>query len=63
MRKAARFVATLVIVGSFGVGLTALLSSPARAVDYPCDPIYQLLRDCKAQHGHWSNACCCCQLH
>jgi hypothetical protein len=50
-------------VASMGLGIAALMSSPARAVDNPCDPTYQMLRGCKAQHGRWDSSCCCCQLH
>jgi hypothetical protein len=63
MKKAVHLIATLAIVGSFGLGVAALLSTPARAVDNPCDPVFRMLQQCKAQHGHWSSACCCCQLH
>lgn len=63
MKNAARLVASIAIVASMGLGIAALMSSPARAVDNPCDPTYQMLRGCKAQHGRWDSSCCCCQLH
>lgn len=63
MKNAVRFVASFVIVASLGLGIAALLSTPARAVDNPCDPTYQMLLRCKAQHGRWDSSCCCCQLH
>jgi hypothetical protein len=63
MKNAVRLAVTLVIVGSIGLGAVALLSAPARAGEYPCDPTYQMLKGCKAQHGRWDNTCCCCKLH
>ena len=63
MKKAVHFVATLAIVGSFGLGIAALMSTAARAIDNPCDPTYQMLKQCKAQHGRWDVTCCCCRLH
>jgi len=63
MKKAIRLAVTFVIVGSIGLGAAALLSAPASAVDNPCDPTYQMLKGCKAQHGHWDSSCCCCKLH
>lgn len=63
MRRIARFVASIAIVGSIGLGVVALVSPPVRAVDNPCDPTYQMLRQCKAQHGRWDSTCCCCRLH
>ena len=63
MKRIVRIIAASAIVASFGLGLSALLSSPARAVDNPCDPTFQMLSRCKAQHGRWDSTCCCCQLH
>jgi hypothetical protein len=64
MKKAVRVLAMLAVVGSIGLGAAALLSAPARAdVENPCDPTYNMLKNCKAQHGHWDNSCCCCRLH
>jgi hypothetical protein len=63
MKQAVRLIASFVIVASLGVGVTAVFSSPARAVENPCDPTYQMLRGCKAQHGHFDVSCCCCRLH
>jgi hypothetical protein len=63
MKKALRLAVTLVIAGSIGLGAAALLSAPVKAGDYPCDPPYQLLKGCKAQHGRWDNSCCCCRTH
>jgi len=48
MKRARRLIATLVIVGSFGLGLAVLLSTSARAVENPCDPTYGLLQWCKS---------------
>ncbi len=63
MKKVVRLVATLAFVGSIGLGITALLSTPVKAVDNPCDPTFQMLRNCRAQHGKWDSSCCCCRLH
>ena len=63
MKKTIRLGLTLVIVGSIGLGALALFSAPARAIDNPCDPTYQMLQRCKAQHGKWDVTCCCCKLH
>jgi hypothetical protein len=64
MKKAMRLAVTLMIVGSMGLGAAALLSAPVKAAgDYPCDPTYNMLKNCKAQHGRWDNSCCCCRLH
>jgi hypothetical protein len=64
MKKALRLAATLVIAGSIGLGAAALLSAPVKAGDEnPCDPTYNMLKNCKAQHGHFDTSCCCCKLH
>ena len=63
MKKALRLVAILTVAVLVCLGLSALLSAPARAVDNPCDPTYQMLKLCKAQHGRWDAACCRCKLH
>lgn len=63
MKKATRAMAALAIVGAIGMGFAALMATPAKAVDNPCDPVFSLIRACKAQHGHWDSSCCCCKLH
>ncbi len=63
MKLAVRLAASFAIVVSVVLGIAALVSSPARAVDNPCDPTYQMLLSCKAQHGKWDSSCCCCRLH
>ena len=63
MKKAIRLTALLAILGSIGLGAAALLAPPVKAIDNPCDPTYQMLQRCKAQHGKWDSSCCCCQLH
>jgi hypothetical protein len=63
MKNVIRIVAASALFATFGLGLAALLSPPARAVDNPCDPTFQMLNRCKAQHGRWDTTCCCCKLH
>jgi len=64
MKKAVRLAATLVIAGSMALGAAALLTAPVKAAgDNPCDPTYNMLKNCKAQHGRWDSSCCCCNLH
>lgn len=64
MKRVTRLVAVFVVTGSIGFGALALFSAPvAAAGDYPCDPTYNMLKNCKAQHGRWDSSCCCCNLH
>jgi hypothetical protein len=64
MKKLVRFAVTFSMLTALGLGLAALVATPTRAADdYPCDPTYNMLKSCKAQHGHWDNSCCCCKTH
>ena len=63
MKKITGVAFAFAIVLSFGLGLVTLIGTPVRAVDNPCDPTYNMLKNCKAQHGHWDSSCCCCKLH
>ena len=63
MSRFVRWMSSLMIVAAFALGVAALVSTPSRAGDNPCDPTFGLLRLCKAQHGRWDSNCCCCQLH
>jgi len=64
MKKALRILVILAAFGSIGLGAAALLSAPVKASgDNPCDPTYNMIKNCKAQHGRWDSSCCCCKLH
>ena len=62
MKRIVRLGVGIAVAVSITLGALALSSAPARAVDNPCDPVYSMLKQCKAQHGHWDYTCCCCRL-
>ena len=63
MSRTAKTVAMAIMLSAIALGATALLAPGPRAGEYPCDPTYNMLKNCKAQHGRWDSNCCCCVKH
>jgi hypothetical protein len=63
MKKRNALVLTLIAAGFIVIATMAAMTTPAAAVDNPCDPTYNMLKACKANHGHFDTSCCCCVLH
>ena len=63
MKKTQRLLLAAIALCVITLGMLALMSTEASAVDNPCDPVYGMIKWCKSQHGHWDYTCCCCKLH
>jgi hypothetical protein len=63
MKKRNALILTLIAAGFIAIATMASFVTTASAVDNPCDPTPAILLGCKAMHGHFSTACCCCVTH
>jgi len=63
MRKRNALILSLVAAGFIAIAVASAMVTNVSAVDNPCDPVYSLIKACKANHGRWDTSCCCCVYH